>query len=371
MAVVCLALLFTSNATAVTDSFLSLSSPLTTNNQIWFTLAGESEVNYVIEASSDLQSWSPVSTNSASGISRLISIELAAEATFYRVRRSILPVFNAAITAKQGIDFKGTSISVDSYDSADPAYSTNGVYDPTKRKAGGDLLSGDGLLNVQNATVKGRLWTGPTAPPPAISLGSVGDLNWNGPGIEPGWLRNDFRFAIPDVLQPFSSGLLPGTITGAGGVVTNIVGSTNYMINGNFTLRGGDVLYVSGKARVFVTGNFTMQSGGGKSSLIRITQNSTLQLFVGGANSTFTSVDTVGNDVSFQYYGLPTNTSLAWIGNSSYVGTIYAPEASVILGAGGSSAMDFQGAVVADSFSFNGHFSFHYDENLRRIGPAR
>jgi len=39
------------------------------------------------------------------------------------------------------------------------------------------------------------------------------------------------------------------------------------------------------------------------------------------------------------------------------------------LGGGGSSTYDFVGAIVAKSVNVNGHFSFHFDENLLKAGP--
>lgn len=279
--------------------------------------------------------------------------------------------FQVAIAARNGIDFKGTEITVDSYDSADSAYSTGGFYDPAKRKAGGDVASIAGLINVQNADIKGKVMTGPTAPYPTLNNGEVGDLSWTTPGtIQPGWYRNDFNVDFPDVLVPYTTGLSPTVVSGSGGVTTNIIGGTRYIINGDFSLKSGDVLYVTGKAYLYVTGNFTMQSGGGKSSLIQIAPNSTLKLFVGGASSTFTTVNTSGNAATFQYFGLPSNTSVTWSGNATYLGTVYAPQAAFTLGGGGSTPLDFQGSAVVDSVNLNGHFSVHYDENLRRIGPV-
>ena len=41
------------------------------------------------------------------------------------------------------------------------------------------------------------------------------------------------------------------------------------------------------------------------------------------------------------------------------------------LGGGGTSSYDFIGASVSRTVTMNGHFKFHYDENLRRIGMGR
>jgi hypothetical protein len=48
---------------------------------------------------------------------------------------------------------------------------------------------------------------------------------------------------------------------------------------------------------------------------------------------------------------------------------VYAPEAAFSCGGGGSTDFDYQGACVVYSASMNGHFNFHFDENLSRLGP--
>ena len=57
--------------------------------------------------------------------------------------------------------------------------------------------------------------------------------------------------------------------------------------------------------------------------------------------------------------------------NAAFVGCIYCPNAAFTLGGGGNNAYDFVGASVSNTVKLNGHFKFHYDENLRRIGPGR
>ena len=95
------------------------------------------------------------------------------------------------------------------------------------------------------------------------------------------------------------------------------------------------------------------------------------EIYVSGGNAVFTSVKTSGNANSFKYYGLPTNTNMSWSGNAEYVGCIYAPQATVQCGGGGSIIYDYQGAIVAKSIYFNAHFKIHFDEALVRRGPMR
>ncbi len=61
-----------------------LSATTFTNGQFQFTLTGESNVTYVIQASTDLQTWIPVVTNTASDATRSIIINAPDVQLFYR-----------------------------------------------------------------------------------------------------------------------------------------------------------------------------------------------------------------------------------------------------------------------------------------------
>jgi hypothetical protein len=78
---------------AAIDPFLLLSTPAVTNGQLHFTLQTESGVSYVIEMSPDLQNWSPVITNSATNLTRLISLNTTTDPNYFRAWRQPLPVF--------------------------------------------------------------------------------------------------------------------------------------------------------------------------------------------------------------------------------------------------------------------------------------
>jgi hypothetical protein len=288
-----------------------------------------------------------------------------------KVTTAQAPAFGNAISALQNVVMKGNNIMVDSYDSFDPLHSTNGLYNPLTRKAGGDVSSTGGVIDVQNANVYGKLRTAPTGGYSVGANGRVGDLSWVGPGLEPGWYINDFNADFPDVTDPTTTGLAPTKIPS--GTNTYILGNTSYYINGDLTLNANDTLYVAGNATLWITGNFNMKSQ--TQSYITIASGATLKIYVGTAtgpavSATFTQVNNLGNAASFQYYGLPSNTAMTWAGNSAYMGTVYAPEATFTLGGGGNSTTnDFQGACVVNSVTMNGHFNFHYDENLKRNGP--
>lgn len=367
-----------SKATAATDPFLQLSVPILTNGQVQFTFTGESGVGYVIETSEDLQTWIPLSTNMSPnagvtngaplGNRRTILAEATNTLAFYRGWRTNLPIFAGAITAKLDVNLNGNNIRIDSYDSTDPAH--DNPLDPNEIKAGGDVASGSGYLSIANANIHGKLLTGPNGSYAFGPSGFAGPIGWTGPGLySSAWYRDDFRFAIPDTTAPFNSGFTPA---GAG---TNywILSPGNYYVNNDVNLSAKTVLVVGGVASLYVTGSFSMSS----TSEIKIEPGARLRVFVGrgsgpSVSASLTKVSTADNSAAnFQYYGLPSNTSVTWSGNGNFRGTICAPQATVSMGGGGTNVYDFWGACVVNAITMNGHFGFHFDENLKVNGPLR
>src|SRR6266536_2236072 len=78
-----------------------------------------------------------------------------------------------------------------------------------------------------------------------------------------------------------------------------------------------------------------------------------------------------GDAMSFIYWGLNSNTTLSFGGNSTFTGVIYAPYADFKLGGSGSGNYDFVGAAVIRTVTMTGHFHFHYDESLARRFPIQ
>jgi len=285
------------------------------------------------------------------------------------VTTSNAPLFVNGMTAQTTIDFKG-GIETDSYNSKDPNFSTNGKYDPAKARDHGDVATNSGITNslsLGNAKIKGHLRTGSAGQPKLGPLGSVGDTAWVDGGytyIKPGWLVDDMNMEFPDVLAPAATTTpVGGTVGGTNYtyVLSQLANDDGYILN-TLNMKSNDKMLVTAgaKAVLYVTGDVLMQ---GK-SFIQIDTGATLQIFVGGTDATFTEVNTSGKAENFQYFGLPSNTSVTWGGNAEYVGTIYAPSATFTMGGGGSSDYDFQGACIVYSIVMNGHFKFHFDESL-------
>ena len=270
-----------------------------------------------------------------------------------------------ALAAKHNIDLKGNGLLTDSFDSNDPNYSTAGLYDPAKRKAGGDVASTDGTIYVGNTDIRGTLYTGPGGSCTIGSYGTVGDLSWPlGAGMQPGHYKNDLNIVFADVLPPYTAGLPPIGATIGGTNYTWVLGNANYMdINpGGVTFHTGEQVLVVGSARMYVTGNFIMEGG----SSIIIEPGASLFLYVGGTNASLSAINNAGNVGSFCYLGLAGNQSISLRSINRFVGCIYAPSADLTLSGGGTNALDFQGACTVMSVGMNGHCNFHYDEHLGR-----
>jgi hypothetical protein len=93
---------------------------------------------------------------------------------------------------------------IDSFDSTDPALSTNGKYDPAKAHDLGYAGSVNGDVYLEGSGVWGSAGTGPNGQ----ATGNAGDAAWmaSHSGIQPGHYANDLNLSFPDVAKPFEGG---------------------------------------------------------------------------------------------------------------------------------------------------------------------
>lgn len=299
-----------------------------------------------------------------------------------RVTTSADGMFMKAMVAKSWIDMNGNNIRTDSYDSGDPQHSTNGFYLTAWAKDNGDVATVTGLTNytvisVGNADIYGHISTGPKGTVTTGANGGVGSAAWlnaGNHGIQPGWYRDDLNIQLRDVEPPFSGGYYTPAAGSVGGTnYTVLLGTGKYLSTDKqmFT-QDGDIL-VTGNAIWWCKAGLDFS---GKGSLV-IAPGASLRLFVGDTTGSGTSLSIAGNGIICPYatnctlFGLPSLTSLAYKGNASFSGAIYAPNADFTLGGGGSDTYDFCGASVTGTVKMNGHFNFHYDEALGRIAGRR
>ena len=296
---------------------------------------------------------------------------------FYRAVAGGLP-FRFALAAKEKLDLEGNNIKTDSFDSGDPNFSTGGKYDPTKAEAHGDIGAYLGMTNsigVGNATVYGKVSTGPNGTVYIGPQGYVGDPIWShkpGQNIEPGYLTDDMNVQFPAVDTPSTAGTYtPGSGSVLGTNYNYLLPAGSGYVHGNLSLSGNDTMLVAGNASLYVDGTFSMS---GQAS-ITIVPGASLKLYVGGPSASIggNGVANSGDASTFILYGLPSCTFVNFAANGAFTGIIYAPNADLTLNGGGSNNQnnpdDFVGAVVAQAILLTGHLSFHYDENLRRLAP--
>ena len=337
-----------------------LTAPGVAQGQFRFLLTGESNLTYTIETSADFVTWTSIAMSSAGNSQRLIVVPATNVAAYFRAREST-PFFARALAAKGLIDLWGNNVVTDSFDSSDPAYSTNESYDGSKAKDHGDVATDSTIINsisLGNADVYGRVSTGLGGSITIGPLGSVGDNTWHAShsaGVQPGYITDDFSIDFPDVNIPFSGGYVPY-------IPTNGLGTGNYAVL-SYSMSSG-ILQVNGNAVLYVQNEFTLNG----TAQIFITPGASLKLYVGGSGSISGSGILNNNGAShFIYYGLPSSTSLS-LGNS-LVGCIYAPSADFAFYGSGNNTYDLLGAIVSKTARLQGHLNIHFDENLARIGP--
>ncbi len=281
--------------------------------------------------------------------------------------------------AKGSMNFGGNVVT-DSFDSTDPTKSTGGTYDAAKKQANGYLGTNGKSAGVirANGSVQlyGSVATGPTGTMNAIGGAKVGDTAWmagGSSGVQPGHSADDMNVYFPDVQVPFTGGYsIPTVLSG----LLSLIGGTNYTYSlgsGTYQMSSLDMssskaMMITGDAILYVTGDVSLSG----QAYIYIAPGASLNLYVGGSTSIGGKgvMNPSAQAKSFKYFGLPTNTSVKFSGNSTFAGVIYAPNADLTMSGGGSTDIDFVGASTTSTVTMSGGYKFHYDESLANTTDA-
>jgi hypothetical protein len=289
-----------------------------------------------------------------------------------RVQVSVtnMVTFGKAIAAKGFIDLNGQTI-VDSFDSSDTNYSTGGLFDVTKRKANGSIVTnsrGNPAVDVGNGHIFGTVDTGPGGVIAYNSSGSVGDVAWasSNSGVQPGYSNDDMNVSYPDQSAPAGSSswaALPyGNSLINGTNYDYVISSENRSVYGAFTVNNTENMIVQGACNLYVQGDFAVRG------YIYIAPGASLNLYVNGSTATFTGggiVNATGRAVNFSYYGTTNNTVIKYSGQANFIGTVNAPQADFTISGGAT----VSGAVIVNSYtSKSAGAALHYDETLS--GPS-
>lgn len=268
--------------------------------------------------------------------------------------------FENAVVAQGRIAMNSWRIEVDSYDSTDPAKSTNMAYDAAKRQQNGDVATNGQIVDAGNAYIYGDVLT---------NAGVV-----TGAANITGEQRTDFYQELLPVKTPSWPAIAPNptyvenTTTLTGGSQTS---PTRYKL-GWITLAGGKTLTlapstpgVESYIEIWVTAGINLSGNGG----IVVKPNAHVKIFVEG-NVSITGngmVNETQKPANLELFGVTpadgTQRSFAMSGNGSFTGTVYAPDHVVSLSGGGSDGNYF-GSIVAKTVSMSGNTAVHYDESL-------
>jgi hypothetical protein len=296
-----------------------------------------------------------------------------------------------AIIVGNKFDRQGNNVTLDSYWSDDPLYSTDEYYDPAK---GYDLAyiitssSFDDAIGTTlpggNVDCMGYVCTNGTASVDIGPSGSVGTKEWVEPGFKgiepghhlfdvigtPGGIRND---VFNSIICPFAFGATPES-----GTIDDVF--YDYVLDQPIDYRLANLsgkVYVSADCRLLVTNNINIIGSG----ILRIAVGGQLKLYMNGHTANFGGQgihNMSGIPSNFKYYGCELNTSVRIGGKgASYPhrdGTamgITAPNAIVRLNTGVEAAFDYMGWILANSIELLGRVDIHVDWRTKVSDPDR
>jgi Tfp pilus assembly protein PilX len=284
-------------------------------------------------------------------ISRIVQVKTAKNATA-----------KGGLIARSTITFNGNNTVVDSFDSSDPNYSTNGLYTASKRKDNGLVTSNSkvaGAVTMNNGSVYGEVDTGPGGT--IAGSGKVGDMNWMTnnatSGYETGHVNNNANVDFPAIIvPPLGTYYSPSSGTYGGTNYTYLLNNATYYTSSKITMNSG-VMAIVGNVELHMDNDLSV---GGQ---IYLYPGATLKLYISGSMSIGGNgiVNGTGKAANLTVYGTSPNAqSWSYSGNADFIGTVYAPNANLTVSG---NAATF-GSFTVNSAVMNGNGGIHYDENL-------
>ncbi len=307
-------------------------------------------------------------------------------------------LFAKGLVGRNGLVFSGANASVDSWDSAyDPATGAPRAspvgYSITYKDDNGSIAAVN--VTASDSVGNAKIWGTASVGGSSTSLITVGPNGSVGPfGTAAGTkdassVSANFTDNLPAVVTPTPT--LPNAL-GSVNSTTSLPRGGDTAIGGIYYYSIDDLTLVGGTKTLSVTsGNvvllFSTPVG---TQAIKVTGGSTSISVASGAKlSIYTKGDIAiaGNGIvnansssasdSLQIWGTnptdpaggPPAQDISISGGASLACTCYAPNASLSATGGGSGGAIY-GAFVAYSVKITGNDSFHYDENLGRVGNA-
>lgn len=277
-----------------------------------------------------------------------------------RAQLKIRATYTTAVFSKETITFSGAGSYTDSYNSSLGAYNltTNKFQNADVCTLKRNMASAINVGTRSPYVIEGDAATGSGS-----TISSVSKVS--------GTVASTANDVIRDATIPFYSTAAAFTAVTPGGTLsTTPVGtplSGDYYYS-QITMNASDTVEVSGSGTTRIQvgtaaspGDITMSG----SSQIKILSGGTLELYIYGdvsttGNSGLNNLNTTQYPSMFRVYGMNTCTSISINGGLDFIGTVYAPYASVSL----QGTPSFYGAFVTNYFTASGNGGVHYDELL-------
>ncbi len=258
--------------------------------------------------------------------------------------------FNDAILAKEKLILKSGTV-VDGYNSDDSGETDIEV------SIGSQSAANDSVVLNMGVTVDGDVFVAPGANLDTAIKDLGATVNGDKHTGEQITLPKVIAPPLPNMATDINAKGATVTITPADNGVYTAIALKTTGDPGILEISGGDVV-------LHVTGDIQL----GQSCEILVKDGSTLKIYADGdivcANgSSINTEATPEVAATLQLFATGTGTQFFDVkAKSEWVGTIYAPDADVVLYAGG----DVYGSVVAHDFEFKAGGNFHYDKALQK-----
>jgi Tfp pilus assembly protein PilX len=281
------------------------------------------------------------------------------------------PSFKYGALSAGPVKIEGSAL-FDSFDSTDPAKSTNGQYDPAKAGTNATLAvlsSGSTTTNKGKVTViPAFLGEGAALVKGNVAVGVGGTIKLTGSARITGIKSYDAyqelsNVVVPISLTPNNPSINVGPWPNQAQTIT-VSGAQDMSVSNLWVTASGQLTFMgSGKIRIYVRGTTTVSGAGwikiqpspSTAALnVEIYANDTVSIAGSGmVNNSYRAANC-------SIWGTTNCTSISVTGNGAFIGTIYAPQAAV--GLTGSSTAT--GAFLGKSVTFGGNTPYHIDTSL-------
>ncbi|MHC4560937.1 MAG: DUF7305 domain-containing protein, partial [Planctomycetota bacterium] len=260
-------------------------------------------------------------------------------------------LFEYAILTKETLVLKADTL-VDGYNSQDPLDTDIDVDISTQSTAEASVILNAGVV------VKGDISVGVGGNPDTV----INDMGATTGDQFAGLIEDPLPLIYPPALPNMGTSITATsetvTITPADSGQYNNIAITSASENGVLEVSGGEVV-------LYLTGDIDL----GQGCELVIKDGASLTVFIDGdihcrTGSAVNAEYPPEDPKNFQIYGTSETQQFFDIkAKNDWSGTIYAPNADVILYANG----DFYGSTVSNSFELKAGGNYHYDEALREV----